>query len=144
MLSKRELLGFTLAPLPVAAPILLTFAMILSSVPPDSEAALQAAAGLVLASYAAALLIGLPVHLILRWKQQTSLVAYLGFTFTGAGLTGASVLICCSLFSCGAEDNPFSFRTWSAAGATATLMFAALACLCAFVFWAVAIKPARI
>lgn len=136
------MLGFALAPLPVVAPVLLMFAAIVSSVPPDSEAALQAAAELVVAFYVAAVLVGLPIHLILRWKQQTSLVAYLGSTVVGAALAGGLILALQGLSS--ANDNPFAITMWSAAGITATLTFVAIACLCATVFWIVAIRPSRI
>jgi hypothetical protein len=82
-LSKRELSGFALAPLPVVAPLLLMFGVIISSAPPDSGAAFEAGAQLVLGSYVATLLLGLPIHLILRWKGRHSLAAYLGFTVLG-------------------------------------------------------------
>jgi hypothetical protein len=133
-------LGFALAPLPVVAPVILMFAVILSAVPPDSVAALQAAAELVLWSYIAALVIGVPIHLFLRSKQQTGLLAYLGLTVMAAAVIGGLALVLAGQFSDWAKDNPFAFTMWSRAGVIVTLIFAAVSCLCAFIFWGVAVR----
>ena len=143
MLTKRELIGFAVAPLPVVGPLLLMFTVILSSAPPDSGAAFEAAAELVLGSYLATLLIGLPIHLILRWKRRTSLAAHLGSTVVGASLPAGFALAYQALFPRWAGDNPFALTMWSRAGVTATLTFVAVACLCGWIFWAVAVRRRR-
>lgn len=142
-LSKRELSGFALAPLPVVAPLLLMFGVILFSVPRDSGAAFEAGAQLVLGCYVATLLLGLPIHLILRWKGRHSLAAYLGLTDVGVAIMGGLALICEALFPMVPESNPFAFTMRGRFGVTATLASAAIACICAFIFWLVAVRRTR-
>ena len=143
MLSRRELLGFALAPLPVVGPVIVMFAVILSTVPPDCVAAPQAAAELVFWSYIAAVVLGLPIHLVLRWKQQTGLLAYLGLAVVAATLVSGLALGLEGQFSDWAKGNPFAFTMWSRAGVVVTLIFAAVTCLCALIFWAVAVRRIR-
>jgi hypothetical protein len=144
MLSRRELLGFALAPLPVVGPVTLVFGIILLPLPPDSLAALQAASEVVFWSYVATVVFGLPIHLLLRSKQQTSLRAYLGLAVVAAiAVLSGLALVSDGLFSDWAKDNPFAFTMWSRAGVVLSLIFVAVACLCASVFWAVAVRRSQ-
>lgn len=72
---KREAIGFTLAPLPVVAPIMLLFGIILLDRPYDSASVIEAGLELVLASYGIALLIGVPVHFALKRLRRFNLIA---------------------------------------------------------------------
>jgi hypothetical protein len=141
MLGKRDVIGFALAPLPVLAPLLLAFAATLFTAPPDLADRLQAMIELVLMSYGTTLLIGLPVHLILRWKRRRSLAAYLSVTVTGVLLIGAAIAIGELLFPPSAPGNPHALRMLGSQGVMATLVFAVIASVSAWLFWIVAVRP---
>jgi ABC-type enterochelin transport system permease subunit len=84
---------------------------------------------------------GFPIHLLLRSKQQTRLRAYLSFAPVAAiAVMSALEFVSDVLFSDWAKDNPFTFTMWSRAGVVLSLIFVAVACLCASVFCAVAVK----
>lgn len=144
MLAKRDLIGFAVAPLPFLGPLLLMHCVILLDWPTDSRFILRSMLGLVLWSYAATLLIGLPIHLFLRWKGRRDLIAYLGATVVASILTGCISALMEGIFWPSRANNPFGFTMWSRFGLTAMLAFTAVASACAWVFWRFAVRQARL
>jgi hypothetical protein len=141
MFRKREVIGFVAAPLPFLAPFLVMFGAILYSDPQEGPAIAEMAGTLLVSSYAATLLVGLPVHLTLRALEKRQLFAYLTLTFAGAVLAGALAAIGQKLFLPPQEDNPFQFNMWSRVGPKVTLAFAVVACISACIFWMIAVRP---
>ena len=137
MSLKRGAVGFALAPLPVVVPLTFLFGFILLDRPDDGESVLEALLQGILASYGAALTIGLPIHFALRKLGRYSLIAYLGATaLSVAALAGVAAI--------SAGMTPASVRNphgiLSGAGLTAVLIFGALSLVCASVFWSVSVR----
>jgi hypothetical protein len=147
LLQSRAALGFALAPLPVLAPFLLLLATVMASEGSAWPYFLEAAPILVTISYMAALLVGLPTHLLLQWIGRTSLWAYLGLTETMIvlGYLAPTVLLHALQPAPGPNTNPhaLSFILWSREGVMLLLWLAALALPCALLFWFVAVRPTR-
>ena len=141
MFRKREVIGFVAAPLPFLAPFLVMFVAILFNDPAEWPAVADMAGTLLVWSYAATLLVGLPVHLTLRAFGKTHLFAYSTATFVGAVLAGALAAIGQKLFLPPQEDNPFRLDMWSSVGPRVTLAFAVVACISASIFWVIAVRP---
>ena len=144
MLRRREIMGFLLAPLPILTPFLLMFGVILSGAPSDSASLFEAMLEIVLLGYGATLLIGLPIHLVLRWKRQSGLSAYLALSVMSTLLIASILAVLERLFPPTVEDNPFGMVMWSRFGVTVTLTFAIIAALSAWVFWRVAVRQPRL
>jgi hypothetical protein len=138
MLRGREIAGFALAPLPVLAPLLLICAAILTETPSDSADIVQVMLELVLMSYGATLLVGVPVHALLLWKQRKSLRAYSGLSAASVLVVGGTLVIVRELFP-PHQINPFEITVGGRLAATAAL--AVVAALTAAVFWKVAVRP---
>ena len=140
---KREIAAFALAPLPVVAPILIMFGLILVSLPRDWPSAAGAMLQLLLLSYGITLTIGLPLHLTLRRSGLVTLAAYAGT----AAIAVVSVAVAFAIFDRvlpqRADNNPFALHLWSGFGLRMTLAGAALASLSAAIFWCVAVRPSR-
>lgn len=141
MLRKRELVGFVLAPLPIVGPLLLGFGTLVSLSPGDGGAALRPAVEFLLWSYGATLLIGLPTHLILRWRRQSGLAAYLGLT--AAWILAAAGLAAVAEAVMPPSPNPFHLVMWSRFGMSVTLIGLAAASISAWVFWMIAVRKTR-
>lgn len=137
MSLKREAMGFALAPLPVAIPLAFLFGFILLDRPHDGESVLEALLQLILGSYGAALLIGLPIHFVLRGLGRYSLLAYLG-------ATALSVAAIVGIIAISAGITPASVRNphgiLSSTGLNTVLIFAALSLACTSVFWWVSVR----
>lgn len=93
-------------------------------------------------SYLATLILGLPIHLFLRRRWRTGLLAYLGLTIMAVAVASGLALLLENQFA-ERGNNPFAFTLWSRNGFILTLLFAAVACLCAFTFWFVAVRRSR-
>jgi hypothetical protein len=145
MLGRREVMGFALAPLPVLGPLLLGFVAILFAHPPsDGGSAIDAMLQLILMGYGATLVIGLPVHLVLRWRRRSSLSAYLGLTVLSIAFIGGAFAVSDRFFPPVPDTNPFRLHMWSRFGIGVTLAFAIAAGLSASVFWRVAVRQRRL
>ena len=140
MLHKREVIGFIVAPLPFLAPFLVMFAVLFFDDPSELLVTAHLAATILVWSYGATLLVGMPVHLTLRRKGKRGLIAYLGLTFVGALVACAGAAIAEKLFIAPQEDNPFALTMWSSVGVKVTVLFAVLASICACIFWAIAVR----
>lgn len=140
MLSKREILGFALAPLPLIAPLLLMFAVVVFSAPTDRSSAVNAAFQLLVMAYGATFVIGVPVHLALRYRCRNSLAAYLGLTVSVIITICGVLALTERVLPPSVDDNPFRFQMWSRTGLTMMLALASAAALSAYVFWRVAVR----
>jgi hypothetical protein len=141
VLQKREILGFTLAPLPVLAPLLLMFGLLfLAAQPGESAILLGEMLKLVLAAYGLTILIGLPIHLFLRWRRWNSLRAYLGLSVLGAFLVGGVLAVRQRLSPPPMAENPFGLHMWGRAGIAVAITLAILFALSAWVFWRTAVR----
>ena len=138
---EREAMGFALAPLPIVAPFILMFELILLDRPSDSPAVIEAGLQLILVSYGVTILIGVPVHFALRRLGRCSLRAYLGATGLGvATIGGAMGLLQQLLLPPLAEQNPHGLTLVSRAGMAAMLGFEVFALLGAWIFWHVSVR----
>lgn len=108
----------------------------------DTASPLWAIFQLILICYAPTFLIGLPVHLLLQWRGQTSLIAY-------SSVTAATVLIAFGVLAVSqrliapVSDNPHRLLLWSGEGVLVALGCAFVALLSACLFWTVAIRTQR-
>lgn len=93
-------------------------------------------------SYLATLILGLPIHLFLRRRWRTGLLAYLGLTIMGIAVASGLAFLMEDWFAA-RGNNPFAFTLWSRNGVILTLLFAAVACLCASIFWFIAVRRSR-
>lgn len=128
-------MGFALAVLPFT----LLFGFILLDQPDDSTSVIKAWIELVIASYGAALLVGVPVHLTLRRLRRRSLRDYLFLTTVAVVAAIIGIELIRLLVPPSPEANPFGFKLASRAGVAATLVFEALALTGAWIFWRSAI-----
>jgi hypothetical protein len=143
MLSKQEIIGFVLAPLPMIIPLLLLFGIILLDRPDDSWNILEAMLQIVVLGYGMCLVIGAPVHFWLRHVGETSLAPYLRLTATGIFVAGLILGGVEKLVRTSAEENPFGLTTWSRFGLTALFCLAIATIPSAFLFWYVAVRRPR-
>ena len=142
MRYRRDFLGFAVAPLPAVAPLMLSAGAILFDQGKDTAGPLWAIFQLILICYAPTFLIGLPVHLLLQWRGQTSLIAY-------SSVTAATVLIAFGVLAVSqrliapVSDNPHRLLLWGGEGVLVALGCAFVALLSACLFWTVAIRTQR-
>ena len=140
MSLKRTIGGFVLAPLPVVAPVILLFGIILLGRPYDSASVIGAGLELVMACYGVTLLIGIPVHLLLTRLNRRSLRAYLGLTTLCAVVVVSALGLLELLLPPSLEQNPHGVVIASRAGMAAILAFGGLALLGAWIFWFVSVR----
>jgi hypothetical protein len=88
-------------------------------------------------AYGATLLIGVPVHALLRWKHRKSLKAYVSLSAASVLVVGTALVVVHELFP-PHEMVPFEITMWGRL--IATIAMAVLAALSAWVFWMVAVK----
>ena len=131
----RDALGFALAPLPVVLPFMLLFGYVLIDVPSDGPSAIEALIEIIAACYGATLLIGVPVHVVLRRLKLDSLGAYLSGALVGVVAVGGSAAIVSAMTPPPKSPNPFAIPIL-----TITEVLAGLALVCASVFWLVAVR----
>jgi hypothetical protein len=147
-MSEREMRAFALAPLPVLA-LALVLVVTGSVAAPDADALLIGLIGIVFLAlflYGAVLLIGLPIHLLLRRLRKTALVHYLGLVVLPILLLGIGFMIWVrrTLKPLSVGENPFSLsRLWANAGLATTLTFAAIAALSASTFWYAGVRKPK-
>jgi hypothetical protein len=144
MSLKREAIGFALAPLPIVVPLIFLFGFIWLDRPDDGASILSALLEGIFGSYSAAVLIGLPIHLVLHRLGWCSLLAYLGATALGvAAIVGMMMAISAAMTPTPAI-NPrglLSSTGWlNSTGLYAVLIFTALSLVCASVFWCVSVR----
>ena len=126
--SARLVRGFGSAPLPVLAALLVLN-------PRDFlDASMPIAFGLTL-------LVGVPVHLLLRCRGKESLGAYLGLT----AIASLAVLLVAAAILHALRDpaNPFAFSfedMWSGRGVIVTMLFILCASITAALFWWIAVR----
>ena len=143
-MSKQEITGFALAPLIVAVPLAVTFGLI-AYAQRDIQAFIEATSAIVLLSYGATLIFGLPIHLLMRRMGRTGLGAYLVASIIAVFLVSIATTVASQLIPPSAEDNPHSLlHIWSRLGLSVTLGFAFLALLTAGTFWGVAVRHREI
>jgi len=143
MLVKREVKAFALAPLPVVLPVLLMCGAILAEPPQHAADAFVVMFQSLAIIYGVTLVIGLPVHLLLRRKRQLALSSYLALTVLEVALVAGAAAIWDRLHRSSVTSNPFALHMWSAYGIKLTLVFAFLAALSASIFWSVAVRRPR-
>ena len=139
-MCKREIAAFALAPLLVTAPILIMIGFILASLPKDWPSAAGAMLELLLLCYVTTLIIGIPLHILLRWNRVVTLAAYAGSTAAAIMSIAVALAILDRLIPHPSSDNPFALHMWSGFGFRMTLVGAALASLSAAIFWSVAVR----
>jgi hypothetical protein len=139
-MSEREMRAFALTPLPVLALALL---MSMSTAVRDrsGDEFLISLVGTVILTaflYGAIILIGVPIHLLLRRLRKTALGYYLGLAVVPIVLLGVGLAIWArqTLKPLSPSENPFGLlRLWASGGIATTLTFAAIAALSASTFW---------
>ncbi len=139
LLLKREMKGFALAPLPAVLPFTLLFGIILLDQPNDSASVIEAWMEIVVASYGASLLVGVPVHLILQRLRRRSLRSYFLTTTVVILMAALGFELFRLLIPTTPEANPFGFKLATRAGLAATLVVEALALTGSWIFWRTAI-----
>jgi hypothetical protein len=139
MSSRRVSLGFFAAPSAVLSPFILVIAF---RAPAEAWPALPIfAVHILLVAYVVTVLIGLPVHLILRAKDRHGLADYVGATAVAASLAALLVDLAGNLLSSmGPDDNPFRLTLLSRSGMTLTIIFIVAAGITAGLFWRIAIR----
>lgn len=143
MLGKREVKAFALAPLPMVLPVLLMSGAILAGPPQHAADAFVVMFQSLVAIYGATLLIGMPIHLLLRRNRQLGLRSYLVLTVMAVTLIAGAAAIWDRLHRSPVNSNPFALHLWSAYGIKLTFVFALLAALSASIFWSVAVRQQR-
>jgi hypothetical protein len=144
VMGRREVKAFALAPLPVVAPVLVLFGLMVFGAPRDAAAIFGPTMSMIAAIYGVTLLIGLPVHWLLQRTQRTALSAYLVLTVSVVFLLAAAFSIGNWLVPTFADGSPHSLRhMWSLYRVVMTLVCAALAALSASIFWCTAVMPQR-
>jgi len=138
-MGEREINAFALAPLPVLVPLL--FATGVKAVVGDMGDAtgadiFLAMLALVLFGYGAALLIGVPIHLVLRRFHKTALIDYLSLTVLPFVLLAGAIAVWLRLAAAPTPPvNPFGLYMQGGVVIKWTLAFAAIASLSATTFW---------
>jgi hypothetical protein len=130
-------MGFAVVPPLVLGPLAFLFGFLLPGRPIDSESVSIALVQLIFGTYGAVLLIGLPIHFLLRRLGRYNAPAYLGVTaFCIAAIFG--------IFALFEEMTPST--TWNPHGILSSvplsivLIFVAIGLLCGPVFWCVSIR----
>src|SRR4051812_25088087 len=142
-ISRRVVLGFVLAPLPVVGPIPLLEAILLVGMPEDGANLASDMMLMVFGGYGVCLLLGIPIHLILARKGRSDLASYL-LAVVAAVFAAACMAALLELrFRPSLERNPFGWSMWSRFGISATVIAAVLSCACASIFWKVAVARPR-
>ncbi|WP_221239244.1 hypothetical protein [Sphingomonas xinjiangensis] len=118
----------------------LLFGIILLDRPSDSASVIEAWLQLVVASYGVCLLVGTPVHLVLRWQNRCSLPTYLVATTAVVAVIAAAIGIFQLLLPASPEQNPHGFHLASRAGLAAMLLFEGAAVTGASIFWRVSVR----
>jgi len=139
-MTRREVLGFVVAPLPFVGPLILLCLVLLLEMPPDSAAIAAFMIEIVAWGYAAAIGLGLPIHLILKHRGRHDLRSYILATVGAAFIVCAGIALAELIFPHRPQDNPFGFSMWSRFGITSTVGFAICASYSAFLFWKIAVK----
>lgn len=125
--SVRVLQGFVFAPLPVLAPLLvLNPEFFLTTLP---------------LAFGLTLLVGVPVHLLLRSRGKESLGAYLGST----AIASLAVLLVLAAIAHALRDpdNPFAFSfgmMWTARFIIVAMLFLLCTSITAAFFWWIAVR----
>ncbi len=141
-MGRREIKALAIAPLPVVVPLLLAIG-VNAMIGDTGDAGAAEAAGIFLAmlafalfSYGATLLIGLPIHLVLRRFQKIGLINYLSLTVLPFVLFAGAIAVWLQLSPAPVPPvNPFGLHMQGGAVIKWTLAFAAIASLSATTFW---------
>ena len=143
-MGDREIKAFGLAPLPLVVPLLLPIG--LRAVVGDTGDAgyagvLFAMLAFALFSYFATLLIGVPIHLVLRRLEIRGLLYYVGLAVLPFVLFAGTIAVWVQLAPPPVPPvNPFSVLANVGEVIKWTLAFAAIASLSATTFWYVGVR----
>ena len=146
-MGDREIRAFALAPLPFLVPQLL--AMGLRAVVGDTGDAgyagvLFAMLAFALLSYFATLLIGVPIHLVLRRFEKRGLLYYTVLAVLPFVLVAGTIAVWVQLAPATVPPvNPFSVLANVGEAIKWTLAFAAIASLSATTFWYVGVRQPK-
>ena len=146
-MGEREIKAFALAPLPVVAPLLLAIGV--NAVIGDTGDAGAAAIFLamwmvVLFGYGTTLVIGIPVHLLLRRFRKTRLIYYVALAALPFLLLAAAIAFHLRFGPAPLPPvNPFGLYQQGALVIKWMLAFAAIASLCASMFWYAGVRRPR-
>lgn len=137
---QREIKGFALAPLP-ALILLMLWIGLQPAADPSFVDSFFVALFLIPIGYAATLLFGIPIHIILSRRGRSSAFAYLFATATMIAVAAIAIGILISLYPKPPTPNPFAFTMWSRDGLAAVLAFTLPALITAATFWAITVRP---
>ncbi|HEX8554945.1 MAG TPA: hypothetical protein VF695_09580 [Sphingomonas sp.] len=144
-MGEREVKAFAMAPLPVVVPLI--FSIGVKAIVGDSGDAgvagvLLAILAFVLISYGATLLIGIPIHLVLRRFRKRDLIHYVSAAVLPFVILAGAIAVWLQLDPVPTRPvNPFSVHANGGIAIRWTLVIAAVAALSATTFWYVGVRP---
>ena len=147
-MGERERKAFALAPLPVVLPLLLAIGVnaVIGDAGDGGGAAIFLAMWMVvLLGYGTALVIGIPIHLLLRRFRKTGLIYYLSLTVLPFVLLAGAIAVWLQLAPAPVLPvNPFGLYMQGGVVIKWTLAFAAIASLSATTFWYVGVRQPKL
>jgi hypothetical protein len=146
-MDEREIRAFSVAPLPWVVPLLLAVGV--KAVVGDTGDAgyagvFVAMVVFVLLSYFATLVIGAPIHLVLKLFEKTGLIYYVSLAVLPFVLLAGAIAAWTQLApTSGTDVNPHGLYMNGGVAVKWTLVFAAIASLSATTFWYAGVRQPK-